>query len=231
MKQNTVDTGLLKPFIKRLPLFKSLSEGNITRILSGFSLLNVKKGETVFYQTDESTDLYIIISGAVKASLINDEGQELVLACFKEGDFLGEMSLLDGRPRSATVIAEDDSTLSVLKREKFLNTLKKEPMIAIEMLSALVGRLRGADEMIESLAFLDVSERLIKILHRLAKEEGEELEDGVYRIKKITHKELASKTCASREAVTKVLKVLTFKKVIRDEKGHFYLNVKAGGRV
>jgi CRP-like cAMP-binding protein len=159
----------------------------------------------------------------VQASLQNEEGQELVLTHFKEGDFFGEFSLLDGKPRSATMTAKEDSTLSVLKRAKFLDTLKKEPVIAIDMLSALVDRLRKADEMIESLAFLDVRERVVKILIQMAESEGQVEDNRIYKVKKVTHKELAARTGASREAITKVMKVLIFNKVIKDDGEHFHI--------
>ena len=210
-------------FIKRLPIFRNLSNDNQDQIIADFSIVTFKKGDTIFYQTEESTDLYVVLNGSVQASLQNEEGQELVLTHFKEGDFFGEFSLLDGRPRSATMIAKEDSTLSVLKRAKFLGTLTKEPVIAIDMLSALVERLRKADEMIESLAFLDVRERVVKILIQMAEAEGQVEDNKIYKVKKITHKELAARTGASREAITKVMKVLNFNKVITDDGEYFHI--------
>jgi CRP-like cAMP-binding protein len=208
---------LIERFLKELPVFKGLSDNYLSRIAKDFIVFQVKKGETIFYQSDSSTDLYVVLDGAVKASLLNQEGQELVLAAFDKGDFFGEMSLLDGKPRSATMIAVEDSVLGMLKRERFLSAVKNDPMIAIDLLSALVQRLRMADSMIESLAFLDVSQRLIKLLLQIAKAEGEKDKSGFFRIKKLTHKELAARTGASREAISKVIKVLAFRDVVREE--------------
>ena len=220
---NERERSLAALFIKRLPIFRNLSNDNQDQIISDFSIVTFRKGDTIFYQTEESTDLYVVLNGSVQASLQNEEGQELVLTHFKEGDFFGEFSLLDGRPRSATMTAKEDSTLSVLKRAKFLDTLKKEPVIAIDMLSALVDRLRKADEMIESLAFLDVRERVVKILIQMAESEGQVEDNRIYKVKKVTHKELAARTGASREAITKVMKVLIFNKVIKDDGEHFHI--------
>jgi len=222
------DRETLIGLLKGLPVFRSLSEKNLRRIASHFTLARYGKGETVFFQTEESSDLYIVMSGAVKASLINDEGQELVLTCFREGDFFGEMSLLDGQPRSATMIAEQDSQLAILHRDAFLNILMQEPALAIDMLSALVRRLRKADEMIESLAFLDVKERVLRHLAETARAEGEPLKDGTIRIKKLTHRELAAHTGASREAITKVMKILLFNRVVRDEGKCLVLRLESG---
>ncbi|MDP2278612.1 MAG: Crp/Fnr family transcriptional regulator [Nitrospirota bacterium] len=215
---------LIERLLKELPVFKSLSDNYLSRIAKDFIVFQVKKGETVFYQSDSSTDLYIVLDGAVRASLLNQDGQELVLAAFDKGDFFGEMSLLDGKPRSATMIVAEDSILGMLKREKFLSAVKNDPMIAIDLISALVQRLRMADDMIESLAFLDVSQRLMKLLLQIAKAEGEKDKSGFFRIKKLTHKELAARTGASREAISKVIKVLAFRDVVREDGDYFLIS-------
>lgn len=210
-------SALIERLLKGLPVFKSLSDNYLSRLARDFIVFQIKKDETVFYQSDSSTDLYIVLEGAVRASLLNQEGQELVLAAFDKGDFFGEMSLLDGNPRSATMIAMEDSVLGMLKREKFLSVVKNDPMIAIDLLSALVQRLRMADSMIESLAFLDVNQRLVKLFLSIAAAEGEKDKSGFFRIRKLTHKELAARTGASREAISKVIKVLAFRDVVREE--------------
>lgn len=222
--KNEAEMALLVKFLKRLPFLKNLSDYHASQIVKDFNVVKVPREGIVFYQSDNSTDLYIVIEGSVRASLLNDEGQELVIANFSKGDFFGEMSLFDGRPRSATVIASEDSYLGVLKREKFLSAITKEPMIAIDLLSAMVSRLRTADEMIESLAFLDVSQRLVKLLILTAKTEGEKDKSGCFRIKKLTHKELAARTGASREAISKSLKVLSFKNIVKECEGCFLIS-------
>lgn len=213
--------------LKEIPLFQSLSDEHLSLVSKGFTIKKYKKGEIIFYQSDDSTDLYIILNGAVKACLLNSDGQELVLTTFKKGDFFGEMSFLDGRPRSATIITAEDSTLGILKRDKFLQAVKNDPMIAIDLLSALVQRMRMTDEMVGSLAFLDVSQRIIKLLLNIAKTGETRNENGFFKIKKLTHKELASCTGASREAVTKSLKVLFFRNIVTEEDGYFLISPDA----
>ena len=224
-------SALIERLLKELPVFKSLSGNYLSQLAKDFIVFQVKKGETVFYQSDSSTDLYIVLEGAVRASLLNQDGQELVLAAFDKGDFFGEMSLLDGKPRSATMIAVEDSALGMLKREKFLTAVKNDPMIAIDLLSALVQRLRMADGMIESLAFLDVSQRLMELLLQIAKAEGEKDKSGFFRIKKLTHKELAARIGASREAISKVIKVLAFRDVVREDGDSFLISPNADGGI
>ncbi|MCL4457343.1 MAG: Crp/Fnr family transcriptional regulator [Nitrospirae bacterium] len=221
------DSGLIKEFLKEIPIFKSLSDRHLSRLSEDFIVCRINKGETIFHQSDDSTDLYIILDGAVRASLVNEDGEKLVLAAFNKGDFFGEMSLLDGKPRSATMTATEYATLGVLRRDTFLNAAKNDPAIAIDLLSALVQRMRMADGMIESLAFLDVSQRVIKILMQIARTEGIKDKDGFFRIKRLTHKELAARTGASREAVSKAMKVLSFRDGVKEEGDCFLVSPRA----
>lgn len=218
---------LITEFLREIPIFKSLSANYLSRLANDFTVVEAKKGQIIFNQSDSSTDLYIVLEGAVKASLLDHDSHELVLATFGKGNFFGELSLLDGKPRSATLIAVEDTKLGVLKREKFHSTIKRDPMIAIDLLSTLVQRLRTTNSMIESLAFLDVSQRLIKLFLEIAHAEGSADKNGFYRIKKLTHKDLAARTGASREAISKIIKVLVFKGVIHEEEDYFLISSSA----
>lgn len=218
--------GIISDTLKEISIFRGLSPEHLRRLSGEFQLKSCKKGDVIFYQSDRSTDLYIVLSGSVKASLLNEEGDELTLAEFKKGDFFGEMSLIDGKPRSATVTSLEDSELAILTRKRFIEILREEPSIALELLSALVERLRVANGVIESLAFLDVEERLIKLLCSMIKECGEKTEQGFYRLKKCTHRELASKIGASREAVTKALKVLSFRGLLKEQRDGYLIAPK-----
>lgn len=179
----------------------------------------VQKGRRNFYKTDEGTDLYIVLSGRLKAVLTDDEGDEIILAMFDKGAFFGELSLLDGKGRSATIIAATDCELAVLSKGEFLDLLSRDPRISIELMITLVDRLRRADEMIESLAFLDVGERLARALLDMNKG-SEKDRHGYIRIRKLTHKELAGRIGSSLEAVTKCMKLLSTNGIIREAEGH-----------
>ncbi|MEE8424161.1 MAG: Crp/Fnr family transcriptional regulator [Thermodesulfobacteriota bacterium] len=220
----TRDKILIERFLRRVPIFRNLAENHLKQVIKDFKILCVNKSETILFQSDESTDLYIVLKGNVRVIFLDQEGDELILTTFNEGDFFGEMSLIDGKPRSATVVAEEDTMLGVLKRERFFHAIKQNPLIAVDLLTALVERLRRADEMIESLAFLNVRERLIKYLVAIAKKGNEKEKNGFYRIKKLVPKELAVRIGASREAITKMLKVLASEKAIIEKGGYLLLS-------
>lgn len=209
---------MLIDYIKNIPLFNHLKDAQLKEIASRCKSARYKKGEVVFYKTDMSTDLYIVSSGKLKAVLADEEGDEMVLALFEKGAFFGELSLLDGKGRSATIVADTDVELAILRKDMFLDLLYANPRISVELMITLVERLRNADEMIESLAFLEVGERLLRTLFDSAAEDSDSA-TGFRKAGKMTHKELAARIGCSREAVSKCLKVLSGKGLVKDSKG------------
>jgi CRP-like cAMP-binding protein len=213
---------MLIDYLKKVPLFNHLKINQLKEIASRCKNVQFSKGAVVFYKTDLSTDLYIVNTGKLKAVLTDDEGDEMVIANFEKGAFFGELSLLDGKGRSATIIADTDSELAVLKQDMFLDLLYANPRISVELMTTLVERLRKADEMIESLAFLEVGERLVRALLDGASSEGIGA-TGFLKAGKPTHKELAARIGSSREAVSKCMKVLSTKGIIKEAEGHILI--------
>lgn len=214
----------IRSVLGELHIFQGLTGEQTELLLRDFSFLRVRKGDTVFFQAEESTDFYILFAGAIRASLLGSDGQELILATFGKGDFFGEMSFLDGKPRSATITAQEDSLLGMLKRQKFLNSVRNDPTIALGLLAALLKRMRTANEMIESFAFLSVNHRVVKFLLQSAETAAQGKEaGGAYRVGRTTHKELAAKIGSSREAVSKALKFLAQKGMVREDGGDFLI--------
>lgn len=219
---------MLIEYLKNIPLFKHLKDSQLKEIAARCKSAQLKKGDVVFHKTDLSTDLYIVNSGKLKAVLIDEEGDEIVLAQFEKGAFFGELSLLDGKGRSATIVVEKDAELSVLKKDMFFDLLYKDPRMAVELMATLVDRLRKADEMIESLAFLEVGERLIKsLLEHATALDGPGSSGGYLKAGKLTHKELAARIGSSREAVSKCLKVLMTKAIVKEADGNILIARRA----
>jgi CRP/FNR family cyclic AMP-dependent transcriptional regulator len=208
---------MLIEYLKNIPLFKHLKDSQLKEIAARCKSAQYKKGDVIFHKSDLSTELYIVNSGKLKALLVDEEGDEIVLAQFEKGAFFGELSLLDGKGRSATIVVEKEAELSILKKEVFFDILYKDPRITVELMATLVDRLRKADEMIESLAFLEVGERLIKSLLEHSKPVDSLPSPGGYlKAGKLTHKELAARIGSSREAVSKCLKVLMAKAIVKE---------------
>jgi CRP-like cAMP-binding protein len=213
---------MLIKYLREIPLFSHLKDIQLKEIGARCRNVTFKKGSVIFHKTDMSTDLYIVESGTLKAVLMDDEGDEMVLARFQQGAFFGELSLLDGKGRSATIVADSDAELSVLSQADLLGLLDKDPKIAIGLMTTLVERLRKADEKIESLAFQEVGERLIHALLDGASRDVREPK-GFLRSGKRTHKELAGMIGSSREAVSKCMKMLATNGVVREAEGHILI--------
>jgi len=209
---------MLIQYLKQIPLFAPLKDAQLKEVASRCTNARFKKGAVVFHKTDMSTDLYIVNSGSLKAVLSDEEGDEMVLAKFEKGAFFGELSLLDGKGRSATIVADKDSELAVLNKNVFIDLITKDPRIAISLMTTLVDRLRKADEMIESLAFHEVGERLVRTLMENAVKDQRQTK-GFLACEKVTHKELAARIGSSREAVSKCMKVLMTKGIVKDADG------------
>jgi CRP/FNR family cyclic AMP-dependent transcriptional regulator len=210
---------MLINYLKQIPLFAHLKDSQLKAIASQCKKVLFKKGSVIFHMKDMSTDLYIVDAGRLKAMLADDEGDEIILAHFEKGAFFGELSLLDGKGRSATIVADSDSELSVLSQADFLGLLNKDPKIAVALMTTLVERLRNADEKIESLAFQEVSERLIRALLDGAKHDDSG-DKGFLKRGKLTHKELSGMIGSSREAVSKCMKLLAASGIVRESNGH-----------
>ncbi len=213
---------LIEKFISRVTLFRDVTAKYLEQIIDDFSILHAAKNEVIIVQEDTSADLYLILRGKVKVTLMGEEGEEYILTDLHRGDYFGEMSLIDGKPRCATVVAVEDSTFAVLKRERLIEALRRNPVLALDLLSTLVQKLRKATEREERLAFLDVRERLLEFFGELIRQEGRKEADGFYRLGKRTQKELAIRIGASREATSQVLRALASEKIIM-ERDRFFL--------
>jgi CRP/FNR family transcriptional regulator, cyclic AMP receptor protein len=201
-------------YLKDIPFFAGLAQKQRKLIQSVCREIFIHEGRVIISQADVSYDLYVVLSGRVKVSLLDRKGNEIILDLLDKGDFFGEMSLFDKRPRSATVTAVTECRMLVLTHDVFLKTIKKDADIAIKILNVLTERLRKADERIETLAFLDVCGRVARALMDTATRDGHVQPNGSISLKRITHQEIAYQIGASREAVTKALKSLASQGVI-----------------
>ncbi|HVF22504.1 MAG TPA: DUF1003 domain-containing protein [Pyrinomonadaceae bacterium] len=136
--------------LRSVPLFASLDDDAARDLRSLLSEKTVPQNTRLFRQGDTGDAMYLIESGRVRISIRDHDEQELTLAELAQGDFFGEMSIIDGRQRSADANVIEDSRLAVLSRDAFLSFVRTKPDVALEMLSALTDRLRRTDELLRS---------------------------------------------------------------------------------
>lgn len=189
--------------LKRVPLFSDLSEAEVSRFADVTREREYPKNSVILFEDDPGDALYIVSTGQVKVVLIGEDGREVILSVLGDGDFFGEMSLIDDEPRSAHVIAMKDSQLLVLRRDDFQSRLEEQPKIALKLLRVLVQRLRRADEKIGGLVLLDVNGRVAQLLLDLAEESG-----GPRITRRLTHHTIAQMIGSSRETVSRAMREL-----------------------
>jgi CRP/FNR family transcriptional regulator, cyclic AMP receptor protein len=136
--------------LRSVPLFASLDDDAARDLRNLLSEKTVTQNTRLFRQGETGDAMYLIESGRVRISIHDDEKQEVILAELAQGDFFGEMSLIDGRQRSADAHVIEDSRLAVLSRNAFLSFVRNNPDVALEMLSALTDRLRRTDQLLRS---------------------------------------------------------------------------------
>jgi len=195
--------------LKSVPLFSQIPEEDVRAFAALTRERTYPKGSVIVFEDDPGDALYLVAGGQVKVVLIGEDGREVILSVLGEGSFFGEMALIDDQPRSAHVIAMEDSRLLLLRRDDFQARLLQSPAVAISLLAELSGRLRLADEKIGNLVLLDVNGRVAALLLRLAEDEG-----GDTITKKLTHHTIAQMIGSSRETVSRTMRALVERDII-----------------
>jgi CRP/FNR family transcriptional regulator, cyclic AMP receptor protein len=190
--------------LKNIPLFSVLGDEEIDAISRLAVTRNYPKNSVIINEGDHTDSLYVILSGKVKIFLTDDQQKEVIVAIQREGDYFGELALLDEAPRSASVMTMEPCSLLIVSRIAFERYLASDPKLAISLMRGLAARLRATTENVKSLALLDVYGRIARTLLQFAKEE-----DGHHVIDdKLTHQDLANMVGASREMVSRIMKDL-----------------------
>jgi CRP-like cAMP-binding protein len=209
--------------LKRIPLFASLPEPDLLNLVSMLRRENIRKGETLFRQGDVGTALYLILNGRIKIS-ISRQVDAVTLAILGQGEFLGEMALLDGLPRSADAIAMEDSYLYVLSRRDFLTFLANNEKAVRTVLSSLSLRLRRTDKLLAEMCFLNVSVRLANKLVELAEAQGTvDRNSEEYRLK-ISQQEIGNILGVSRESINKELRPLRDRGIVSTSRNYIHIH-------
>lgn len=187
--------------LENIALFAFLSPEARGKLESGAHIMSYARGAMLVAQGEMTDSLYIVLSGRLKVFNSSEDGREVLLSFIEPGEAFGELSLLDGEPRSASVMALQHSRIALLSRQYLMECLRQNPEIAIELLHLLSRRVRNLTDRVNSLALMDVYGRIANTLTTLAKPQA----DGRLVTDSFTHQELSSIVGASREMVTRIL--------------------------
>ena len=211
--------GLSLVVLRNLPLFSGLTEVELEKIAKVAERKRVERGASIVRAGDSTDSLYILLTGRAKVTNTDEEGKEIILAWLESGEFFGEMGLIDGSPRSASVVAVEPCELLSLSKVEFQRCMRDNFQVAQKLMQILVRRLREADRKIESLALLDVYGRVARLLLDLS-----EVKDGRRVVKrKMSKQDMARMIGASREMVSKVMRDLELSGYIAVEDDHLVI--------
>ena len=200
--------------LKGVELFSELTEEQIGMLADLVVSQNFNRDETVVLEGDDSVQaLYLIASGSVQVYMTGVDGRETILSFLERGDFFGEMSLIDGEPRSASVRTVTDAQMLIIHRESFLKLIRQSPEIAMGLLSELSKRLRKANRQIGSLSTMSVSGRVAGTLLNLMEERGVRIHTDNGSMVTVIHnrptqQQLADMSGTTRETVSRICSLL-----------------------
>lgn len=167
-----------------------------------------RRGEVVFHHGDSGNTLHLVCSGHLKVVLPSESGDEAVLKIVGPGEIFGEMALLDGSPRSATVVALEVVETATLSRADFRALLRRSPEAVDGLMAALARMIRGLNDEVGNLMFLDHPGRLARKLLELAEAHGQQASGQTITIElPLTQDDLAAMIGTSRQTVNKLLGV------------------------
>ncbi len=192
-------------FLKKVSLFSDLQDGDLAKIAEIASEKTYKKNEVIFHENDPGSVLFILKSGTVKISLRDKNGREDILKIIYPGDFFGDMSLLDGKHRSATVSAMEKSTSLIIQRKHFLALISEHTNLVMNMLATMCRRLRKTDEKIVSLRFADSYGKVAKAILDLAEEHGTKADGKLVIDLNLNRQNFADHAGITRETATRIL--------------------------
>jgi len=187
----------------------------------------LQSGEALFVTGEPGDGCYRLEQGLLKVVITSPEGEERILSMLGSGTIVGELSMIDGLPRSSSIFAVRDCTLSFISREEFAECTKQHPEIYRYLANVLAGRLRETDASVAAASFLTVKERLARALLELGELLGEADEAGRVVIRhKINQSDLAALAGVARENVSRVMSDWKRRKVVTQSGGYYCLHAR-----
>lgn len=199
--------------LKSTSLFRALDEESLLRLARSCRQRTYRRGQYLWYQDDVGDRLVVVCKGLVKVMLASERGDERLLAIAGVSDVLGELAVLDGSPRSASVVAIEDTTVLSLDRAVALELMARQPAVLEAILRSLAALVRRLNEQTADLIFLDLGGRLAKLLLGLVHDNACTTGPAVLDMG-LSQTDLAAMVGATRPAVNRALQVLAARGLI-----------------
>jgi len=205
--------------LSSINIFSDLSDNELEKLQKVFKPRNYLKNSMIILEEEYGDLVFVVKTGTIKITRVNDEGKEVILALLGAGEIFGELAILDGEARSANALAQENCQLLAINKEDFLDILKHNFSISYSLLCELAKRLRKSDQQIEALSLSDAEHRIGVSLLNLAEDMGV-IRKGKVTIQNLPfQQDIANMAGTSRETVSRVMKILENKDMISKE-GH-----------
>jgi len=204
-------------FLRSISLCEAMNEQEVKNIAEHCQLKKFSKKNIIFMEQDPGNMFYIIFSGKIKITKLNNDGNEVILSILGTGDFFGEMSLLDHNKRNANAIALEDIELLTIVRSEFLEVLHKNTAFTFNLLKTFAIRLRSADIRVKSFFLDDAQQKVLMMLFDMCEKMGIKKGKDIILHEMPNQTDLANLTGISRETLSRIVKKFEMNDVIKRE--------------
>ena len=215
-----MSVGEKRKLLATVSFFADLDERTLEALVPACRSASFAAKEEICHKGDPGSELYVVVSGSVKALTTSAEGDDVVFNIMGAGEVFGEIAVLGQTERTATVVAIEPCELLVLDRRDLLAFLRRNPEVGIRLLALMADRVRRLSEQFEDVQFLNLPFRLAKQLNSLTKSYGKEEGTGIRIDLKLSQAEWGDLVGATRESINKQLRVWTEEGLIRLDGGY-----------
>jgi len=208
--------------LARVPLFGGLTAASVKALDGRCNWRRVKAKEWIIDYQDEGIDVFFVTSGVVRVLIYAKSGREVILADLEHGGFFGELAAIDGKPRSAGVLALTDAVMAAMPGAVFMEMLVTHPEVCRRVLQLLATRIRVLDNRVLEYSSLNVPQRIYSELIRLARPTGSDSRGGIISPPP-THADVAARVSTHREAVAREMKRLERQGLLQRRRGALVL--------
>ncbi|SEC71944.1 Crp/Fnr family transcriptional regulator [Paenibacillus sp. GP183] len=212
-------------FIQKVPLFSLLNKSQLEAIAQICSRKTVRANSILFTEKDPGGEFYMILGGSVKIYTTGANGEEKILTMCRTGESFGEMSLIDGKPRSASASTLEDSTLIAISGDRFLGLLREHFDITLGIMRELGNRLRDTNQHVYDLTFLDARTRVIKSLIKLANKHGLRIGSTITIKLDLNYDEISQMAGVQKVTLMQVIRDLEEKQILQISPSDFKLDL------
>lgn len=204
-------------------IFAGLGDADLDLLAERTVRKRLEAREELCHKGDVGDEAYAILHGKLKASATSEDGREITFSISKEGEVVGEVAMLSGGRRTATVTALTAAEVLVIRRRELLDVVRRQPEIAIACMAALAGRLAHVSEAMEEVLFRNLPNRLARLLVALVDEYGVDEREGTRIALRLSQTEIGNLVGASREAVNKQMRAFEQNGVLANRDGSVWI--------